>query len=208
MGDSGNHTVAFHAAMFPYFLLSRLALLFPLSPRGGPQTVLHFVKSHPSLSIATLTLLLLAVARYTYVHPFLLADNRHYTFYIFRRILLRKPPLTRLAPIPLYFYGACALLHDFRPTSLRSTLILTLYLLCTAAALVPSPLVEPRYFIPAQLIGRIITTDSPPRAKLYLNITLNTAATALLLYIFLEKPFPRAPDATNPLDSGPGRFMP
>jgi alpha-1,2-glucosyltransferase len=40
----------------------------------------------------------------TIVHPFTLADNRHYVFYIFR--LLLRHPLIKYAAVPVYFLCA------------------------------------------------------------------------------------------------------
>lgn len=42
----------------------------------------------------------------TIVHPFTLADNRHYTFYVFR--LLLRHPWTKYFVIPIYFLCAWA----------------------------------------------------------------------------------------------------
>jgi alpha-1,2-glucosyltransferase len=49
---------------------------------------------------------MLAVVHFnTIVHPFTLADNRHYVFYVFR-ILLRSHPYTRYVATIVYFIGA------------------------------------------------------------------------------------------------------
>ncbi|KAL8954864.1 MAG: hypothetical protein Q9183_006895, partial [Haloplaca sp. 2 TL-2023] len=51
--------------------------------------------------------LMALIVRYnTIVHPFTLADNRHYTFYVFR--LLLRHPATRYLVIPIYFISAWA----------------------------------------------------------------------------------------------------
>ncbi len=42
----------------------------------------------------------------TIVHPFTLADNRHYTFYIFR--ILRRHPSIKYLAVPIYFVCAWA----------------------------------------------------------------------------------------------------
>lgn len=44
---------------------------------------------------------LLAVKHFTIAHPFLLADNRHYAFYFWRRIINYRP-LARYALAPGY----------------------------------------------------------------------------------------------------------
>jgi len=41
--------------------------------------------------------------RFSPVHPFMLADNRHYTFYVWSKFFLRHP-LAKFAPTPLYIF--------------------------------------------------------------------------------------------------------
>ncbi|SPO39546.1 uncharacterized protein PSFLO_05027 [Pseudozyma flocculosa] len=52
-----------------------------------------------------------AVGRYTIEHPFLLADNRHYTFYLWRKVW-RRHEAVRFALVPVYLVCArmCTLL--------------------------------------------------------------------------------------------------
>lgn len=51
---------------------------------------------------ASLTLAALVIVRYnTIIHPFTLADNRHYMFYVFRYTILRGPQV-RYALVPAY----------------------------------------------------------------------------------------------------------
>ena len=61
------------------------------------------------LMITIIAFMLLAVYFNTIVHPFTLADNRHYVFYIFR-ILLRYHPAVKYAVTPIYFLCAWATL--------------------------------------------------------------------------------------------------
>ena len=121
----------------------------------------------------------------TLIHPFTLADNRHYIFYIFR-ILLRHPSIKYLA-VPIYFICAWCVIASLgisnTPTVVLSarkrekqperrspdeahrvpdgprTSFLILWLLSTAASVVTAPLVEPRYFIVPWLIWRIHVAD-------------------------------------------------
>lgn len=58
------------------------------------------------VAIPIMTLMLIVVHFNTIVHPFTLADNRHYMFYVFR-ILLRHPVIKYLA-VPVYFVCAWA----------------------------------------------------------------------------------------------------
>lgn len=58
----------------------------------------------PIVSFVTIGLMSLTVHYNTIVHPFTLADNRHYVFYVFR-ILLRHPSIKYLA-VPVYYICA------------------------------------------------------------------------------------------------------
>ena len=56
------------------------------------------------IAIVTMTIMALIVHFNTVVHPFTLADNRHYMFYVFR-ILLRHPAI-KYAVIPVYYFSS------------------------------------------------------------------------------------------------------
>lgn len=76
------------------------------------------------------------------VHPYLLADNRHYTFYIWRRLL--SPG--RYALVPAYAYSAWTI-GDLLCEAGRPTLWTLALLTCTAVVLVPAWLLEFRYAV-------------------------------------------------------------
>ena len=91
--------------IWPYFAFFSWPLLYP---QYLPETVrpLSYSNRYPRKAIICITMaVMLVVVRYnTIVHPFTLADNRHYMFYVFR-ILLRHPTIKYLA-VPVYI--ACA----------------------------------------------------------------------------------------------------
>ena len=62
-------------------------------------------------AIATMTIMAFIVHFNTIVHPFTLADNRHYMFYVFR-ILLRHPAI-KYAVIPVYYFSAILCISAF-----------------------------------------------------------------------------------------------
>ncbi|KAL9575976.1 MAG: hypothetical protein Q9212_007504, partial [Teloschistes hypoglaucus] len=121
MGDKENHVASIHLAqmlyIWPYIMFFSFALLYPhilaaiiprkllpSSLRATPPSI-----QRPQLKVALPICAIMAlIVRYnTIVHPFTLADNRHYTFYVFR-LLLRSHPLTRYAVIPIYYLSAYA----------------------------------------------------------------------------------------------------
>ncbi len=83
----------------------------PSPPRAEKSVLLRGVeaflsnKSFYPLFIFACIAVPFAIVRYnTIIHPFTLADNRHYMFYVFRRTILR-PDWTRYLLIPIY--GLC-----------------------------------------------------------------------------------------------------
>jgi alpha-1,2-glucosyltransferase len=118
----------------------------------------------------------------TIIHPFTLADNRHYVFYIFRYTILRHA-LIRYLLAPAYilsFYlsylalsnPSTAVTPQSKPLTARPTTqydgprtsFLLIFILSTALSLITAPLVEPRYFIIPWLIWRLhVPTPSSSR---------------------------------------------
>ncbi|KAI9368255.1 tyrosyl-DNA phosphodiesterase-domain-containing protein [Aspergillus egyptiacus] len=121
LGHKEFHTASLHLAqmlyIWPYFLFfSWPLLLAPMANILLPKFMLpKFLdqgfqvswRRLPSLLSALIVLpIMLAVVHFnTIVHPFTLADNRHYIFYVFR-ILLRSHPYTRYIATVIYFLGA------------------------------------------------------------------------------------------------------
>ena len=204
-GDKENHVVSIHLAqmlyLWPSFTFFSLPLLYPYILNILPNTALppalrlsSINSRFPRVIVAVPVIaIMLAIAHYnTLVHPFTLADNRHYTFYVFR-ILLRHPAIKYLA-VPIYFLCAWAAVaalggrndHKQQPTRKKpskqrrqDTAILPsspasdprvsfvlIWLLATAASLVTTPLVEPRYFVVPWLMWRLhvapLRPDAPP----------------------------------------------
>lgn len=104
----------------------------------------------------------LAIRHFTVIHPFLLADNRHYVFYLFRWFLIPYR-WARYALTPIYLSCVWLWLWCLR----HSTTLLWMlgFVVCTAVTLVPTPLVEPRYFLIPTIILRTQLDTIPPKTK-------------------------------------------
>ncbi|KAK4140247.1 glycosyltransferase [Dichotomopilus funicola] len=116
LGDKSNHIATIHLAqmlyIWPLFAFFSAPLAIP-SILFGLTRPIQYTKSHVHLTSARnaltsipyllLTLAVsLAVVQYnTIIHPFTLADNRHYMFYVFRYTILRSPAI-RLGLIAAY----------------------------------------------------------------------------------------------------------
>ena len=158
--------------------------------------------------------LIVRVCRYE--HPFLLADNRHYTFYIWRR-LFNVHPLSRYLLAPFYLASMTAmyslagehhalLLHSIADavitglSDLWSAPSMLIWAFATAATLVPSPLLEFRYMLIPYILLRLHLRPSA-RWRASAELAMNVAINAVTLYVFLYKPF------RWPTEPGWQRFM-
>ena len=190
--------------IWPYFVFFSFPMLYPwLLNIGIPQRFLpREIRRHsaryqlPSLIVSvSIMAVMLAVVHYnTIVHPFSLADNRHYMFYVFR-ILLRHWSIRYLA-VPVYFICAWTTITALggpnvrRPPASPSRIAIRggfqvkhppskapeergnvvpfvlIWLLATSLSLVTAPLVEPRYFIVPWLIWRLHIMSPRPEPKL------------------------------------------
>jgi alpha-1,2-glucosyltransferase len=121
----------------------------------------------------------LAVHFNTIIHPYTLADNRHYVFYVFK--VLRLYPALKYLAVPVYYVCAWATVQALaspgtvspkkeQPLQEKNKVDLpkdkanhqpcqisfvTIWLVTTALSLVTAPLVEPRYFIIPWIIWRL-----------------------------------------------------
>lgn len=117
----------------------------------------------------------------TIIHPFTLADNRHYVFYVFK--IIRNWELLKYMAIPGYLISgwlALNALHTVSFASLHSTIkpasqrltktsdrakflrvgFSIVWMATSSLCLITAPLVEPRYFIIPWVIWRLqVSTD-------------------------------------------------
>ncbi|VDN50872.1 unnamed protein product, partial [Dracunculus medinensis] len=121
---------------------------------------------------------------FTMDHPYLLADNRHYTFYIWRRFFLYHPSFKYLL-MPIYLISLY-IMKEFTVHLSPSNILL--FLLSTASVLVPAHLLEPRYFIASFILWRMALLENR-RWVLIIEFLYLLIINSLTLYLFFEKPF-------------------
>ncbi|KAJ7275481.1 glucosyltransferase [Mycena haematopus] len=200
LGDKSNHIPSLHIPQVYYFLAFSVAFGWPvlISGEGGVlgllgevQTRMFGTKLRISVTVLACAIMAVTVNLFTIHHPFLLSDNRHYTFYIWHRIYMRYPAPYLLIPI----YIACAWAWFLRvgaQQTILQTLVLPIFLLPT---LLPTPLLEPRYF----LIPYILLRSQVPKVptwSLVLEGGWYAAINAATMWVFLYMP-----------REGVGRFM-
>ena len=126
------------------------------------------------------------VKYFTFDHPYLLADNRHYTFYIWKNWFQRHWIMKYLL-VPGYIYAFWAVNSSLR----HKTEIWRLgFFLCTALVTVPNRLLEFRYFLIPFLIWRL--NLDPKRQTFHLlviELFLYVVVNIFTVYMFLYKPF-------------------
>ncbi|KAK4533085.1 hypothetical protein CCYA_CCYA15G3942 [Cyanidiococcus yangmingshanensis] len=145
----------------------------------------------------------IALLKGTYVHPFVLADNRHYVFYFFRYFILPNR-WRRFLFLPIYVLSTSSWWRRIQSAAKSERIAISL---ATILTLVPCRLVEMRYFIPPVMTTEILTSKERKRSADIAAMLLNLLLTIVCLGIFLEKPFER-PSDLHICDPSPGRFMP
>jgi len=142
---------------------------------------------HPILSLALLAIAVFAIHYTTYAHPYLLADNRHLTFYIWRRWFMRHW-LCKYLLAPVYVYS---FYHFF--TTTKDKWLAGVILLATTACVVLAGLLELRYFIVPYTLWRLgVSENKLGRERRWVDwveLALNLVTNSLVLYLFLYKPF-------------------
>ncbi|OCK78057.1 glycosyltransferase family 59 protein [Lepidopterella palustris CBS 459.81] len=203
LGDKSNHVATLHFPqmlyIWPYIMFFSFTLAVPLLLGPLVRMLLQGVVESSSeghlggsfnqkppriiLSAVFIALGSAAVHYNTIVHPFTLADNRHYVFYVFR-LLLRHPALKYMAVLVYIFCGWAAIqCFGFKPingppdqtiTSRRNrkgkskaletrenhdqscqVSFVIVWLATTALSVITAPLVEPRYFIIPWIMWRL-----------------------------------------------------
>lgn len=222
LGDKTNHKETIHYVTIAYLSLFHtifhVPIQFALNPGQTLQVVPSIFRERSTQAVfigscAIATSLVLATS--DYVHPFVLSDNRHLMFYVYRRWLGRSNK-HRLLLVPFYAIAPTLVHHEHFHMGGKHNqiefLMIIMGLFCSCMVLLPTPLLEPRYFIVPNLFltirrtsGMKIATGSPTRIRILLLLLL--AANLVLVYIFAEFPFHRPLDPHMPEDSSPGRFM-
>ncbi|GLJ06630.1 hypothetical protein SUGI_0043470 [Cryptomeria japonica] len=115
VGAKDAHAVSPHFAQILYFGLASAVALAPLHFNIDQAVALHqsFMKGRTRFIICCLLSLVagfVCVRFFSLVHPYLLADNRHYPFYIWRRVI-QTHWLMKYLLIPLYVYSWWSIFH-------------------------------------------------------------------------------------------------
>ncbi|EDW19265.1 putative Dol-P-Glc:Glc(2)Man(9)GlcNAc(2)-PP-Dol alpha-1,2-glucosyltransferase [Drosophila mojavensis] len=184
LGDKSAHEATLHLPQLFYF--SIFAAGFGISNTLRQlRFALGLLRRHLVLSMLA-TLLIATIVHYnTVVHPYLLADNRHYTFYVWSRLYGRFWWF-RYAMAPVYLLAltllCCGLRHMSDSFKLMFPLALVL-VLCFQR------LLEVRYFLVPYIIFRLHTRPARKGFAEWLELGGNLLLNVVTFYVYLTKEF-------------------
>ncbi|CAN1849634.1 Dol-P-Glc:Glc(2)Man(9)GlcNAc(2)-PP-Dol alpha-1,2-glucosyltransferase [Linum perenne] len=159
-----------------HFSLSHIAALFRWSWKKGPLGICQW--------LVALIAGFFSIHSFSIAHPYLLADNRHYTFYLWRRIV-NAHELVKYILVPLYIYSWFSIFRTIG--KVRPRVWVLAYFLATAAVLVPSPLIEFRYYtIPFFFL--MLHSSISYRSLMLMGLSYS-AINAFTMIMFLCRPF-------------------
>ncbi|XP_011686104.1 PREDICTED: putative Dol-P-Glc:Glc(2)Man(9)GlcNAc(2)-PP-Dol alpha-1,2-glucosyltransferase [Wasmannia auropunctata] len=183
IGDRTAHVATVHLCQILYF--SAFVSLFSW-PYVVPhwRTCSQFLRRHWILAGCAIALTAATIRFNTLVHPYVLADNRHYWFYVWNRFMGRHAAFRYLL-IPIY--GASLFAMSRNIAHLRFLTQIN-YVICVSAMLVPQLLVEPRYFILPYVFYRL-NMKRPGRWQICCELLTILAINCLQFFIFASKVF-------------------
>ena len=196
LGDKSHHSMVIHLAQINHLLIFGL-IFFPMlnyKVLRNPSKILNTKKKvlRFFLIFCILSCIIFQLNKFSYVHDFILSDNRHYIFYYFRKIYLKDNVRYSLLVYLSFTYSVIItdnfkLLKDYRIISL---------IICSFLSLVPSKLVELRYFTPCYIIFIILVNYNKENCDdlhqyifSWFNIICHFIINCITIYIFLFKPF-------------------
>lgn len=189
LGAKEAHVVSPHFAQFLYFGLVSAAALLPLhfTPKRASDLFRVCAKNNFFSSLAMLVALglsFVAVHFFSIAHPYLLADNRHYTFYIWRKVI-QAHWMMKYILIPLYMYSWFSVINILGKSQTRVWVLS--FVISVALVLVPAPLVEFRYYtIPLVIV--VLNSPVIGTGKLLALGSAYAATDLFILAMFLFKP--------------------
>ncbi|XP_068626010.1 dol-P-Glc:Glc(2)Man(9)GlcNAc(2)-PP-Dol alpha-1,2-glucosyltransferase [Battus philenor] len=151
IGDKKAHEATLHLPQLLYFLLFYGIFGLPYVLAKMKTTLILILKKKRN-ALALAVAFAVIVHYNTVVHPYLLADNRHYTFYIWNR-WFGKYPQAGLATVPVYVFLLFSLYDNLKDQNCITFLIP--YSVSTFLVLALQKMIEVRYFLIPYIILRL-----------------------------------------------------
>ncbi|XP_069694039.1 dol-P-Glc:Glc(2)Man(9)GlcNAc(2)-PP-Dol alpha-1,2-glucosyltransferase isoform X2 [Periplaneta americana] len=183
VGDRSAHQMVLNIPQLFYFSLFLVIFSSPFMVLYIKEFLINLLK-HWKLVLMLLIGCAIIVYSNTHVHTYLVSDNRHYTFYIWKR-LFERYYLVKYMLIPVYIFGAFSTFKLLKETDIAFQIG---YIAFVALCLVPQKLLEFRYFIVPFLMFRL-HVNSRSWWQLVLEFTLFSLVNAVTVYIFITRTF-------------------
>lgn len=151
LGDKKAHEATIHIPQMFYFLIfyGIFGLPWVLNKFKTTFSLIFGDK----LKVIALAVIFLAIVHFnTVIHPYLLADNRHYTFYVWNR-WYGKYDFAIYASVPVYIFLLINLYANLKDQNCISFLLP--YSICVFIVLSLQKMIEIRYFLTPYIILRL-----------------------------------------------------
>lgn len=183
VGDRTAHVPTIHIPQLLYFSAFLFCFLWPYMVIHW-KNYLNFIQKHWIFGSYFLIFLTVVVHSNTLVHPYVLADNRHYVFYFWNWFMGRYK-LFKYLLIPIYSFALytvyCGINHLRFITQVN-------YVLMVSVVLIPQLLIEPRYFIIPYILYRLLI-QKPKKWQIIMESITTLIVNFLQFYIFINKVF-------------------
>ncbi|KAJ2862496.1 glucosyltransferase [Coemansia erecta] len=186
LGDKAHHQAVVHVPQMLYFYAYAAGMLAPtVLALAGPLWFVRTLRRGAAQWSAACMAMGVCAKWYTMAHVFLLSDNRHYAFYVWKNVF-RRHWAAKYCVVPAYAYAMAAIHRSLE----GSMLWRAAFVVCTAAALVPSPLLEFRYFTIPLIVARLhMAPTAFGMRRVAIEALWYCAINAATLWVFLNKPF-------------------
>lgn len=199
LGDKTAHLVVIHVCQLWYFVVfctihtpyEALQFLRRCFQRLCRCSITQLAYICFLISLA-LVFILFSLRYSSFVHPYLLADNRHYTFYIWRKVISRTPSTFYLLSLGYLFCSAFWVDCLFGSGLTFTHWLVNMSLVIgSVVCLVPAGLLEPRYFLPPYVLWRLFAMrlQSGSSKGWLFELSLNVLVIGITGYLFHSKPF-------------------
>ncbi|ESO07432.1 hypothetical protein HELRODRAFT_76765 [Helobdella robusta] len=186
VGAKLDHEASFHCSQLLYFFAFSFFFFLPLiSVSNTLSDFLKHIKKRTTFIVASVIAITTIIHYTTMSHKYLLADNRHYIFYIWKNVF-QKHWCIRYLLAPVYLFAMYSLWRLFKSINVLWKFG---FICCLAAALVPASLIELRYFIIPFLFLRLNVPYSQSYFKILVEFMFYNVINACTLTIFVKKTF-------------------
>lgn len=182
LGDKSAHAATIHLPQLLYFLIFYGVFGLPYVLIKLPTTVKLIMNN--KLKVLLLGVIFLALVHFnTVTHPYLLADNRHFTFYIWNR-WFGKYPYAIYITVPAYVFLYFSLYDNLKNQNCISFLIP--FFICVTLVLGLQRMIEVRYFIIPYIIMRL-RFARPPYVVVAFEFIWYVLINCAAFYVFFSK---------------------